>query len=41
MGWQGTNTRQHNDLISLLSMHGNKMQEMRWGGIEEKEEVFL
>jgi hypothetical protein len=41
MGWNGTSTRQHNDLISLLSIHGNTMQGMRWRGIEEKEEVLL
>jgi hypothetical protein len=41
MGWQGTSARQHNDFISLPSIHRNTMEGMMWGGIEEKEVVLL
>jgi hypothetical protein len=41
MGWQGTRTRQCDDFISLLSIHGNTMQRIRWGGTEGKDVVLL
>jgi len=40
MGRQGTSARQHDDFISLLSIHGNTMQGMRWGGMKEEKWYF-